>query len=129
MKKEIIKKAKRAYLNSLTTDRLDQAKINAQIAKIIAGKNSEILPLLIYYKKLIEIQLKKEKAIVTTIIELNNLVKKEITRMLKKTYKKVTDVSFQTNKNVLGGAKIQVGDMVYDFSLDAKLKLLEDIDG
>lgn len=129
MKKEIIKKAKIAYLNSLTTDRLDQTKINAQIAKIIAGKNSEILPLLIYYKKLIEIQLKKEKAIVTTIIDLNNLVKKEITRMLKKTYKKVTDVSFQTNKNVLGGAKIQVGDMVYDFSLDAKLKLLEDIDG
>lgn len=129
MKKNLLKKAKKAYLNSLTANIVNPEKVRNQVSTILAGKRSEILPVLKIFKKLIDKKINEQKLKVSTAILLDAKTRKEMTKKLNQVFENISNVEYVESKNILGGVKIQVGDRVYNSSLEAKLKLLEEFDG
>ena len=69
---------------------------------------------------------KKQEGIKIITIETSRKLEDAVLKKLKKTFGEKSEITEKVNKDLLGGIKIKVDDLVYDASLKTQLKILKE---
>jgi len=105
-------------------------KIDEEVAKKIVKKVSESKPrnyvsILVAYHRLLRLETDRRKAAIESAAPLSDEFSKEVTDKLKKTYGDDLATDFSVNPNLIGGMRVKVGSNVWDGSVKARIKALE----
>lgn len=119
--------AKQAFVASRTHGRLDYQKIIRVAALLRSLRPDHVLLALKAYKRLIVSQVAFETVTITTATAPSVPEKNALVRRLTSLYPHLQTCKVHTDATLIGGAIIQIGDMVYDESIKGKLTLLERI--
>lgn len=118
---------KHAFAASLTKGLLDYQKIVRIVALLRLQRTDHALMALKHYRQAIASQVAFETATITTAITPSAPEKNAWARRLTSLYPHLQSCRVHTDASLVGGAIIQIGDMVYDHSIKGKLALLEGV--
>jgi len=104
---------------------VDEAGMNAVIAKLREAKPTNHQAILVSFKHFIETEIKKGLATIESAVELAADVKKGIEDSLTAKYNRTLSFTYQITPELLGGVKIRVGDDLIDNSVQAKIDKLQ----
>ncbi|MCL5411666.1 MAG: F0F1 ATP synthase subunit delta [Patescibacteria group bacterium] len=124
-RKEVDRVAKLAFKGSLSEGVVSENKVRAWIRALIKSKPRNLIEVLKTYQELIAGQLKKESALVESVLPLEISVKDKLIDRLEELYGKKLRFFFETNPELLGGVRIRVNDTVWDGSVSGKLENLK----
>lgn len=103
---------------------LDENKLRDLVSKIIASQPRDYQAILGAIQRLTRIDVKTREVTVQSATELDKGSKQRVETGLAKDYGPNLSVSYITNPTLLGGLKIQVGDDVFDGSVQGRLDRL-----
>ena len=120
-RKKQIQIAKSMLKNSLSENLVDSKLVSKTLKEITPQRPQGHTKVLKVYRRLVENALKKEVILIETPQKVANQkqFEQEITRKTR-----TRRANFKINPKIVFGAKITVGDWVYDATLDAKLEKL-----
>ena len=123
--KEIRQISKEMLRASFTDDRLDREKIASVVESIAARRPRNYIDILQRYKRLLRLEIEKRHAKIESATQLAPEATKNITDRLKKKYGGGLTTEFAIDQTLLGGMRVRVGSDVWDGTLRARLKRLE----
>jgi len=123
--KEIRQISKEMLRASFTDDRLDREKIASVVESIAARRPRNYIDILQRYKRLLRLEIEKRHAKIESATQLAPEATKNITDRLKKKYGGDLTTELAVDPALLGGVRIRVGSDVWDGTLRARLKRLE----
>lgn len=127
---KISKQARRAAKQLLGTcfreEKLDESRVRQTVEAVIKTKPRGYFGILTHFQRLVKLEVDKRTARVESAIPLSAELQTGVRSGLAGKYGSAVNISFVTNPDLLGGLRIQVGSDVYDGSLQARLKGLEE---
>ncbi len=90
------------------------------------GRMGQLPAIAAIYNELLDAEKGIIRGELITAVELDNDKRKKVREQLEKQAGRPLDLSFDVNKDILGGVMLKVGDMVMDASLRAQLSILKD---
>lgn len=122
--KDARKLTKGLFQLSLTHGRLDQKKVSAVVAKVIADKPRSFVGILKEYQRLIRLEVAKHHAVVESATPLDKKAGDQLLANLRAKYGNDLTIEFKTTPELLGGLRIKVGSDVFDSSVRERLARL-----
>ena len=123
--KDIRRLSRKLVRASFVDGVLDREKINSLVQSIIAQKPRSYLQLLENYRRLLRLEVEKQRATIESASELDPDAGRQITDGLKRKYGKGLTTEFVVNPALLGGVRIRVGSDVWDGSVRDRLDRLQ----
>lgn len=109
---------------SFTNGRVDQAKVKALVADVIAKRPRGYLGGLENFTRLLRLELAKRHAIVECAEALDTVAQHALTDSLRGKHGSDVTAEFKTNPALLGGLRITLGSDVWDGTVKARLDRL-----
>ncbi|MGV3771393.1 MAG: F0F1 ATP synthase subunit delta [Verrucomicrobiales bacterium] len=123
--KQARRDAKSLFRSTFVGGVMDEAKVRQAVQMVLAQKPRGYMALLEHFKHLLKLEQDRMAAKVETAIPASPELQQTISTSLAKLYGKGLNITFQQNESLVGGMRIRVGSDVYDGSLSARLKALE----
>lgn len=116
--------ARRLYGLCEVDGRLDESRLRTVIERLVADKPRDFLAILSALHRLTRLELDRRKVTVESAAELDEAARQQLMTKLTSQYGPDLEVQYKSNPGLIGGLRIQVGDDVYDGSVDGRLKRL-----
>lgn len=126
LSKEARKLSRQLFKASFTDGKLDAEKIRAQVTGIAVSKPRRYLDLLKSYQRLLRLETEKHHAIVESASELNNETRAKIQQSLQAKQGGDLTVDFKINPELIGGLRVQIGNDVWNGSVQGRLERLQE---
>jgi len=125
LSKDARKAANSLFLGSFTNGRLDDQKVRTVVTQLIARKPRNYREILQAYQRSVRLDVEKRQAHVETAAELEGPAQDNVRKTLAAKYGDDLDIRFKVTPELLGGLRIKVGSDVWDSSVQARLRTLE----
>ena len=126
LSKEARKLSRQLFKASFTDGKLDGVKVRTQVQSIAASKPRRYLDLLKNYHRLLRLETEKHHAVVESAAELNYETRAKIEQSLKIKQGQDLTVDFKTNPELIGGLRVQIGNDVWNGSVQGRLQRLKE---
>lgn len=123
--KEARRFARELFTLSLTSGRLDAAKIAGLSDQLVAEKPRGYGQILREYTRLVRLELERRHAVIESAIALDDAHADSLRSELATRFGNDLTIEFRTNPGLLGGLRIQVGSDVWDGTVSNRLHLLK----
>ncbi|HIG27804.1 MAG TPA: H(+)-transporting ATPase [Verrucomicrobiales bacterium] len=123
--KQTQRDAKQLFRTCLVNDSLEEGRVKLAVTKLIELKPRGYLAILNRFYRLIKLDVAKRTTLVETAIALEDSQKNRIIEALKNQHGENLQITFNTNKELIGGMKVRVGCDVFDSSVQSRLAELE----
>lgn len=123
--KDARKLTKGLFKMSLTNGRLDEKKVSAAVAKVIADKPRSFAGILKEYQRLIRLEVSKHHAVIESAAALDTKTAGQLLANLRARYGADLTTEFKVSPDLLGGLRIKIGSDVFDSSVRERLARLE----
>jgi F-type H+-transporting ATPase subunit delta len=104
---------------------LDESRVRQAVSLLVAKKPREYVGILSRLHRLVKLDLEQHAARVESAVPLSAELQAQVAGQLKNLYGGALDLKFEQNPSLIGGLRIQVGSDLYDGSVKARLKNLE----
>ena len=104
---------------------LDESKVRAVIAKIVADKPRDYRGILAGLARLVRREEDRSRVLVESARFLDPATEQRVRDSLTAQYGQGLNFEFRTNPDLMGGMKVRVGDDVIDGSVASRIKRLE----
>jgi F-type H+-transporting ATPase subunit delta len=105
---------------------LDDARVRQAVQRVIATKPRGYVGVLSHFERLLKLDLARRSARIESAVPLSGAQQGAVRTNLTQRYGPGLETTFAQNPALLGGLRIQVGSDVYDGSVQARLRALED---
>ena len=105
---------------------LDESRVRKTVDIMIEKKPRGYFGILSHFQRLVGLEVAKRSARVESSVPMTPEIQAAVESGLTGRYGKGLAISYHTNPELMGGLRIQVGSDVYDGSLAARLKGLQD---
>lgn len=105
---------------------LDESRVRRTVEIVIKEKPRDYFGVLGHFQRLVKLEMERRTARVESAIQLSEDLQKSVRSNLTKRYGAGLNILFVTTPELLGGLRIRVGSDVYDGSLQAGLKGIQD---
>jgi F-type H+-transporting ATPase subunit delta len=123
--KQVRRAVKLLFRWCVTDGRLDEQRARQVVQGILESKRRGYLVALEQFKRLVKIQLAKQTARVESAAHLAPDLLVRVREGLESAYGGELTTTFAENPNLIGGLRIQVGDDIYDGSVQSRLAALK----
>ncbi len=106
-------------------NRIKEPTLNFLLFIIRKKREFYILDILRTFLEYYKSQQNIKSAILTTAIEINEELKKQIINVIKKQYNYEVEMSHTINKKLIGGFTLQINDQLYDASVSTNLNQIK----
>src|SRR5512140_2171219 len=114
-------------LRSCTVDGvLDENRTRTAVQRVLEAKPRGYLAILSHFQRLVKLTVEQRAARIESPVPLTPELQAEVKADLARAYGPGLDVSFLHNPALIGGLRIKVGSDVYDGSIQARLRVLEE---
>lgn len=114
-------------LRSCTADGLlDENRVRTAVQRVLEAKPRGYLAILSHFQRLVKLALEQRAARIESPVPLTPELQTEVKADLARAYGPGLDVSFLHNPALIGGLRIKVGSDVYDGSIQARLRALQE---
>ncbi len=125
--KQLKKVAENMVKISFTKDgELLEKKVNEAVKSLKDLRCASAIAALSWYLKMLKAQTSKRTLEIKSAAPLSDSQTKEIVKNMKAKYK-VTEVKIVSDQSLLGGLRVQIGDLVYDDTLGQKIENLKGV--
>ncbi|MCX6886755.1 MAG: F0F1 ATP synthase subunit delta [Verrucomicrobiota bacterium] len=124
--KQARREAKHLFRACIVGSVLDESRVRETVKKVIEVKPRGYLAILTQFQRLVKLDLERRKAVVESAVPLGQDLQDLVRANLAKAHGPALNVSFLQNESLIGGLRIKVGSDVYDGSIQARLKALEE---
>jgi len=124
--KQVLREAKQLFRSCLVNGRLEEARVQQAVQKVLQVKPRSYLQLLGQFKRLVKLDLERRAAHVETAVPLPADLEASVRATLTRTYGDGLSIAFSQNPALIGGMRVKVGSDVYDGSVRARLAALEE---
>ncbi len=124
--KQSRREAKHLFRSCLVNGLLDTSRTRQAIQEVIAHKPRGYLPMLIHFKRLVQLEIERRTARVEAVIPLTPTDQSAIKAGLTQRYGAGLAFVFTENPRLLGGLRVQVGSDVFDGSIRHRLNALQE---
>ena len=124
--KQARRDAKQLFRSCLVNGLLDEGRAREAFKKIIELKPRGYVQILSQLQRLIKLDIERRTARVESPVALSDDLQTKVRQNLAKVYGQGLTISFAQNPALLGGLRIKVGSDVYDGSVQARLRALEE---
>jgi F-type H+-transporting ATPase subunit delta len=118
--------AKQLLLVCRTNGLLDDAKVRQAVQQVIAAKPRGYVAILSHFQRLVKLDIDRRTARIESAVPLNPAQQGAVENNLSGRYGAGLLVQFAQNPALIGGLRVQVGSDVYDGSVRARLRALEE---
>jgi F-type H+-transporting ATPase subunit delta len=105
---------------------LDDVKVRQAVQRVIATKPRGYLGMLSHFERLVRLDVARRSARIESAVALSPAQQGAVRTNLTQRYGPGLETTFAQNPALLGGLRIQVGSDVYDGSVQARLRALEE---
>ena len=124
--KQSRREAKDLFRATLINGVMDEAKVRALVQKVIELKPRGYVAILEHFKRLVKLEQDRRAAKVESAIPLTPEQQSGVAASLQRLYGTSLNLSFAVNPSLVGGLRVRVGSDVYDGSVSARLRQLEE---
>lgn len=124
--KQARRDAKQLFASCRTNSVLDETKVRQAIAQVSRIKPRGHVALLSHFERLVKLDIERRTARVESAAPLSNAQQAEVQTNLARRYGPGLTISYSQNPALLGGLRIKVGSDVYDGSVQARLRTLQE---
>jgi F-type H+-transporting ATPase subunit delta len=119
------RQAKQLFRLCLVNGRLDEARVNQAVRRVLQARQRGYMDLLAEFRRLVKIDRTRHTADVETARPLPADLRTQVQASLERLYGPGITTSFAENPALIGGMRIRVASDVYDGSVRAGLVALE----
>lgn len=123
--KEARKASKAFFIGSFTSGRLDENKVRTVVTQLIERKPRNFREILQAYQRAVRLEIEKRQALIESANELDQPSREKLSGTLQSRYGGDLTINFKIRPELLGGLRIKVGSDVWDSSVQARLRALE----
>lgn len=116
--------ARRLFGLCQTGGKLDDAKLRAAVASLVASKPRDYRGVLGALQKLTRLEFERRKVTIESAVELDEATRSRVVSGLARQYGTDLVVDYQVTPSLLGGLRIRVGNDVFDGSVQGRLERL-----
>ena len=116
--------ARRLFGLCQTGGRMDDSKLRAAVAQLVAEKPRDYVGILNALQKLVRLEQERRKVTVESAVELDSATRQRVVDGLARQYGAGLDVQYLINAELIGGLRIRVGNDVFDGSVQGRLERL-----
>jgi len=118
--------ARTLFIESFTDGRLDATKVRKIVSIVAKHKPRHTLAVLKSYQRLVRLELARHHARIESATALADTEKTKLLAELQTRFGTELTYSITLNPALLGGLRIQVGDTVWDASIQGRLQRLQE---
>ena len=122
--KQARRDGKSLFNNCKVNGLLDENRVRQTVTVVIAQKPRGYVAILSHFQRLVKLDLERRTARVGNAVESSPALMEAIKAQIAKRYGPGLEVQFQTNPDLIGGIRVQVGSDVFDGSVRARLNEL-----
>ena len=123
--KQARRDARELFRTCMVRDSLDENRARKAVAAVVKTKPRGYIAILSHLQRLFRLEVARRTATVESAMALPPQVQAEIQNDLSRRYGAGLNFHFTQNPALIGGARIQVGDDVYDGSVQGRLAALQ----
>lgn len=120
------RQARELFLSCRVDRVLDPERVRAVVAQLVAQRPRGYLGILAHFRRLVKLEVERRTARVQSAVALEPAQQAALQAALQRRYGPGLFFQFQTRPELLGGLRVQVGSDVYDGSIWARLRALEE---
>jgi F-type H+-transporting ATPase subunit delta len=124
--KQARRDAKQFFNRCKVNGLLDEDRVRRAVQAVIAQKPRGYMAILSHLQRLVKLDLERRTARAESAVVAPEDLKSSLTTNLARRYGPGLDISFGTNPELIGGLRVKVGSDVFDGSVRARLKALEE---
>ncbi|MEA3212943.1 MAG: F-type H+-transporting ATPase subunit delta [Chthoniobacter sp.] len=119
------KLSKQLFQASFTNGQLEEAKVRAISAKVVASKPRHFLGILKDYLRKVRLDVESRHAVIESAQPLDGALSAQVVNDLKAKYGANLTTEFKVTPELIGGLRIKLGSNVWDGSVRERLDRLE----
>lgn len=124
--KQSRREAKELFRACLADGPLDENRVRAAVQQLVNLKPRGYLEILTHFYRLVKLDVERRAAKIESAVPLPEELQAAVQANLTRLYGPGLNISFSQNPALIGGLRIKVGSDVYDGSVQARLKALEE---
>lgn len=124
--KQARREAKELFQACLVNGLLDEGRVRQAVQRVLAVKPRGYLAVLSRFQRLVKLDIERRTARVESAVPLATDLQTALQNSLGRAYGAGLDISFAQDQALIGGMRIKVGSDVYDGSVQARLRALQE---
>jgi len=120
------REARRLYRACVVGGLLDEARVRAVVERVAGARRHGTLAVLSCFQRLVTLDLARHRARVESAAPIAAELRSSVEQGVARTYGPGVTTTFAENPALIGGMRVQVGSDVYDGSVMAALRALEE---
>jgi F-type H+-transporting ATPase subunit delta len=124
--KQARRDAKELFRSTFVNGVMDEGKVRTAVGKVLEVKPRGFVGILEHFKRLVKLEQDRRAAKVESAVALTPEQQSGVAASLQKLYGNGLNLSFEVNPALVGGLRVRVGSDVYDGSVAARLRQLEE---
>jgi len=124
--KQAKRDAKQLFRSCLVNGVLAEDRVRQVVALVAAAKPRGYIAILSQFVRLVKLEVDRRTARVECAVPASPELRSDLQNRLSRLYGPGLDIQFAPNPALIGGLRIQVGSDVYDGSIQARLKALQE---
>ena len=117
--------ARQLFRSCFVNGLMDESRVRRSVGLLVEQKPRGYVEILARLHRLVKLDLEQHAARVESAVPLSAELQAQVAGQLKNIYGGALSLAFEQNPSLLGGLRIQVGSDLYDGSVKARLKNLE----
>src|SRR5688572_14158635 len=118
--------AKDLFRSTIVNGVMDEAKVRTVVQKLIELKPRGYVAILEHFKRLVKLEQDRRAAKIESAVALTPEQQSAVSSRLEKLYGRGLNIAYDVNPALVGGLRVRVGSDVYDGSVAARLRSLEE---
>lgn len=120
------RQARELFLSCRLDGGLDPERVRAVVQQLVEQRPRGYLGILAHFRRLVKLEVERRTARIESAVELAPPQQTALQATLQRRYGPGLFFQFQTRPELLGGLRVQVGSEVYDGTIWARLRALEE---
>lgn len=124
--KQARRDAKELFRSTFANGLMDEGRVRTAVQKVLEVKPRGYVGILEHFQRLVKLEQDRRAAKVESAVALTPEQQSGVAASLQKLYGNGLNLSFEVNPSLVGGLRVRVGSDVYDGSVAARLRRLEE---
>ncbi len=124
--KQARREAKELFRSCVADGLLDENRVRQAVQRVLETRPRGYLAILSHFHRLVKLDLQRRTALVQSAVPLSPELQASVKTGLSRLYGPGLNISFAPQPALIGGLRVQVGSDVYDGSVQARLKALQE---
>ena len=118
--------AKAIFRSTFVGGVMDEGKVRLVVQKLLESKPRGYMAILDHLKRLVKLEQDRRSAKIESAVALSPEQQSAVSSSLEKLYGRGLNLTYEVNPALVGGLRVRVGSDVYDGSVSARLRRLEE---